>query len=114
MSRTNKMPGRREPKMSINDVTPAEWDAVREKYKTWAESNTKTRKPDVVNHPEHYNTGKVECIEAIGESMTPEAFKGYLKGNCLKYLWRYERKGRPLEDLQKAEWYLKRLLEVNQ
>ena len=65
---------------------------------------------DVVNNPDHYNTGNVECIEAIEESMTPEAFRGYLKGNCMKYLWRYSYKGKPVEDLQKAQWYLARLL----
>jgi len=66
---------------------------------------------DAVNSPEHYNYGKVECIEAIEESMPPEAFKGYLKGNTMKYLWRYERKGKPLEDLKKARWYLDKLIQ---
>ena len=65
---------------------------------------------DVVNNPDHYNTGNVECIEAIEESMTPEAFRGYLKGNCMKYLWRYNYKGKPVEDLQKAQWYLAELI----
>ena len=65
---------------------------------------------DMVNSPSHYTYGKVECIEGIQESMTPEAFKGYCKGACLKYLWRYERKDKPLEDLKKAEWYLARLI----
>jgi hypothetical protein len=68
-----------------------------------------TRKPsleDVVNKPKHYNTGNIECIEAIEESMSSVAFKGYLKGNCMKYLWRYDYKGKQVEDLQKAMWYL--------
>ena len=66
---------------------------------------------DVVNNPDHYNTGNIECIEAIEESMSAEAFKGYLKGNCMKYLWRYDYKGKPAEDLQKAQWYLAKLLQ---
>jgi len=66
---------------------------------------------DMVGSPKHYNTGNIECIEAIEESMTPEAFKGYLKGNCMKYLWRYDYKGKPAEDLQKAQWYLAKLLQ---
>ena len=41
--------------------------------------------------------------------MSSVAFKGYLKGNCLKYLWRYDYKGKQVEDLQKAGWYLNRL-----
>ena len=64
---------------------------------------------DAVNNPIHYNTGRIECIEAIEESMSAEAFAGYLKGNCMKYLWRYDYKGKPLEDLEKAQWYLTKL-----
>ena len=41
---------------------------------------------DAVNSPDHYNTGNIECIDAIEESMSSVAFKGYLKGNCMKYL----------------------------
>tara|TARA_R110002126_G_scaffold128859_1_gene271497 strand:- start:255 stop:482 length:228 start_codon:yes stop_codon:yes gene_type:complete len=66
---------------------------------------------DMVNSPPHYNTGKVECITAIEESMTPESFKGYLKGNCLKYIWRFSYKN-GLEDVKKALWYLNKLEEV--
>ena len=65
---------------------------------------------DMVGSPRHYNTGNIECIEAIEESMSSHAFKGYLKGNCMKYLWRYDYKGKQVEDLQKAQWYLARLL----
>ena len=73
-------------------------------------------KEDVVNQPSHYNSGGIECIEAIEESMTKEAFKGYLKANCMKYLWRYETKhpDKPAEDLKKARWYLNKLIEVQE
>ena len=67
---------------------------------------------DVVNKPKHYNTGNIECIEAIEESMSSVAFKGYLKGNCMKYLWRYDYKGKQVEDLQKAMWYLALLTNI--
>lgn len=63
---------------------------------------------DMVNSPPHYNDGEIECIDAIEASMTKEAFRGYLKGNMLKYLWRYENKGGK-EDLDKANWYLTKL-----
>ena len=63
---------------------------------------------DMVNSPPHYNDGGIECIEAIEASMSEEAFRGYLKGNMLKYLWRYEHKGGK-EDLDKANWYLTKL-----
>jgi hypothetical protein len=42
--------------------------------------------------------------------MSAEAFKGYCKGAALKYLWRYERKHKSLEDLKKAQWYLNKLI----
>ena len=67
---------------------------------------------DMVGSPKHYNTGNIECIEAIEESMSSVAFKGYLKGNCMKYLWRYDYKGKQVEDLQKAQWYLRKLTET--
>lgn len=65
--------------------------------------------PDPVNAPSHYTTGGIECIEAIKASMSHEAFCGYLKGNAQKYMWRYEKKVNPAEDLAKANWYLDRL-----
>ena len=64
---------------------------------------------DMVGAPRHYNTGNIECIDAIEESMSSVAFKGYLKGNCMKYLWRYDYKGKQAQDLQKAGWYLNKL-----
>jgi len=67
---------------------------------------------DMVGKPKHYNSGNIECIDAIEESMSSHAFKGYLKGNCMKYLWRYDYKGKQVEDLQKAGWYLNKLTEM--
>jgi len=64
---------------------------------------------DSVNSPLHYTFGSIECIEAIEASMSPEAFKGFMKANVIKYLWRYEQKG-GAESLKKAEWYLQRLI----
>ena len=66
---------------------------------------------DVVNSPPHYKSGGIEAIEGIEASMGPEAYAGYLKGNIMKYMWRYERKGKPIEDLKKARWYLDRLIQ---
>jgi hypothetical protein len=63
---------------------------------------------DFVNHPPHYQ-GSIECIDAIEASMSAEAFKGSLKANVMKYVWRYEAKG-GVESLQKAQWYLNRLI----
>jgi len=62
----------------------------------------------MVNHPPHYIQGGVECLDAIAASMSPEAFAGFLKGNALKYIWRYDKKG-GVQDLEKAAFYLKKL-----
>jgi hypothetical protein len=106
-------------KMSINEATPQDWDRLRkqhppveapkrtidetlmEVYLDMAEAEMNPfdddEEQDVVNNPEHYNTGNIECIDAIEESMSSVAFKG-------------DYKGKQVEDLQKAQWYLARLL----
>lgn len=65
---------------------------------------------DLINHPEHYqsDTG-IECIDAIQSALTPEEFRGYCKGNVLKYTWREKKKG-GTESLEKAAWYLDRII----
>lgn len=65
---------------------------------------------DSVDNPVHYTQGSIECLDAIRESMTSESYKGFLKGQVQKYMWRYEKKNNPIEDLKKAEFYLKRLI----
>jgi len=65
---------------------------------------------DMVNEPPHYNQHGVECIDAI-KATTGDSFKHYLKGNIMKYLWRFDYKNKPLEDLQKARWYLNKLID---
>jgi len=64
---------------------------------------------DNVSRPIHYNKGSIECLDAIEASMSPEAFRGHLKGCVLKYVWRYESKN-GVEDLRKANFYLSRLI----
>jgi len=65
---------------------------------------------DNVNSPAHYMHGKKETIDVIRDCMENDEYHGYLKGNVLKYVSRYKFKGEPLEDLQKASWYLNRLI----
>ena len=90
-------------RMSIDDATPAEWDGISVLAK-------KSKQVDPVEQPDHYNKGAIEAIEAIKASMPEHEFKGYLKGNALKYLWRYDYKGKPVEDLRKCRWYIERLI----
>lgn len=60
-------------------------------------------------NPVHYKKLGVETIEVIRGSMSEEQYEGFLKGNILKYLARYKNKN-GIEDLRKAEWYLKKLI----
>lgn len=69
---------------------------------------------DPVNHASHYNNGAIECIDAIAASMTPTEYAGFLKGQVLKYVWRYRLKGKPVEDLKKAGYYLDRLIRITE
>lgn len=63
---------------------------------------------DNVNRPRHYTHGDIECIDALRSALTPDEFRGYLKGAAFKYLWRCNHKG-GAEDIAKAIWYLNRL-----
>ena len=74
-------------------------------------STPKTKNYDIVTKPEHYNQGGIECIEAIKASMSEEEYLGFLKGQVIKYLWRYRHKGKPEQDLKKAEYYNTKLIE---
>lgn len=95
--------------MSIDNASPDQWDAMKKLNDL---SIRKTSDP--VMKPDHYNNGAIEAIEAIKASMPENEFRGYLKGNALKYLWRYDYKGKPVEDLRKCKWYVDRLIqEVN-
>ena len=69
------------------------------------EDQRNRRMTDMVNHPPHYTNGGIECIEAIQAALTEDEFRGYIKGNAMKYLWRERHKGGD-QDLQKAAWYL--------
>ena len=65
---------------------------------------------DMVNSPPHYNQQGVECIDAI-HAATDIGFQYYLQGNIMKYVWRYRYKNGK-QDLQKAAWYLEKLIET--
>ena len=67
-------------------------------------------KKDPVN-PSHYTSSKIECIHAIESALSPEEFKGFLRGNIIKYNWRCMQKN-GAEDLKKSMWYLDRLIKT--
>lgn len=65
---------------------------------------------EMVNHPSHYTSGKVECIDAI-ESATGDltGIEAVCTANIIKYVWRWKLKN-GVEDLEKASWYLNKLI----
>ena len=123
---------------SIDDITPEEWDSLRAKeiardpkfqvqwldveddeedvpneHPVFGETfdvHPAAVKEDMVNSPEHYNNGSIECIEAIEAMLSRDEYIGYLRGNALKYMWRFRYKQKPFEDLRKARWYEERLI----
>lgn len=64
---------------------------------------------DEINHPQHYTVGKIEVIDYILDKLTKQQFEGYCIGNVLKYVSRYRFKG-GMSDLEKARWYLEKLI----
>jgi hypothetical protein len=104
-----------------NEYTKCRWHkGWREMFEALEEENRQQRgpstaplltavpvrpEPNTVDHPAHYNVGKIEAITVIEDWNL-----GFNLGNCLKYLARADHKGKPVEDLEKALWYLQREL----
>jgi len=94
--------------------TPTVEEAASAKVTKWFDKQEKIMKnkkgckrcdDEKVDSPAHYNVGKIEVIDAI------EAWKlGFNDGNAIKYIARHQRKGEPIQDIEKAIWYLKRHL----
>lgn len=67
---------------------------------------------DMVHHPSHYNYKSVECkdiIKVMTEGLEGEA--AYYMGAIVKYLYRYPKKGKPIENLNKAKTYIDVIIE---
>lgn len=74
------------------------------------EAHKALSKPDMVNHPQHYTQGGIECIDALkAATVGKRGIEAVCVANIIKYLWRYEEKN-GVEDVRKAKWYLERLL----
>lgn len=94
------------------------WYVPYERLEKIGETDTKEAKEErmdtdkeMVNHPSHYTSGKVECIDAI-ESATGDltGIEAVCTANVIKYVWRWKLKN-GVEDLEKASWYLNKLIE---
>jgi hypothetical protein len=112
----------------LNDATPDEWDAVSRKWvqgeqyrearirRKGSQNGTTANTPkdhnkqyNNIHSPEHYNQGQIECIDSIEAMLSVEEYIGYLRGNSMKYRWRFRYKN-GFEDLSKAQWYEGRLV----
>ena len=63
-----------------------------------------------VNHPRHYMVGGIEVLAVLKAKLTEEEFRGYCKGNVLKYVMRAGHKDEELQDYQKARFYLEEII----
>ena len=63
--------------------------------------------------PNHYTVGGMEALEVIKAKLTLEEYRGYCKGNALKYLMRANYKGKHNQDCEKAEYYIQELCNAN-
>lgn len=94
-------------------VDPAVFDADHDQIIQDFRENT------AVEHPSHYTSGGIECIDAMKAMLAgyeqakivTKFYWHFLSGQVLKYLWRWPLKERPLQDLKKARWYLDRLID---
>ena len=65
---------------------------------------------DMVNHPQHYTQGSIECIDALkAATVGKHGIEAVCVANVIKYCWRYEEKN-GIEDVRKAKFYIERLL----
>ena len=94
--------------MSIDNESPEAWDRAYNagKPKQWKEKKVghEVFNGSIVDdkiNPSHYKTDTIECIDAIEAMLDHDEFVGYLRGNSLKYRWRFKYKN-GIEDLKKA------------
>ena len=64
---------------------------------------------DPVTKPLHYNTGEIECIDYVKQVLGVEGFIAYCHGNMIKYQHRHRYKQNPVEDMDKADWYMQKM-----
>ena len=70
------------------------------------------KKPNMVDHPPHYETGKFECINVMCEAIGVEEVKAFCMCNAFKYIYRCKKKENCYQDVEKAVWYLNKYLDL--
>ena len=74
--------------------------------------NIDNKKQDYVNNPPHYSGEKFQCVDVMENVFGKEALINFCILNSFKYLWRYNKKFNPIEDLKKAQWYLNKAISL--
>lgn len=72
----------------------------------WIPGRPTDQSVEKVNHPAHYNAGSIEVINVIEDWQL-----GFHEGNAVKYIARAKHKESERYDIEKAIWYLQRLLQ---
>ena len=103
-------------RVSIDEATPEEWNETVFKS-SWAKGierkhNETFDKFCEVEKPAHYNFGKYETIDIIVDTLGEYDAINYCHGNVLKYVIRSQHKGKPIQDCEKAVWYLNKMIEL--
>lgn len=92
---------------SIQNSEEAVAELLAAAFESFAESKPIT---DEINNPPHYHGQTMGVIDVIDDFLTPKMIEGYLVGNVIKYVLRYQKKG-GVESLKKAQWYLNRTVQ---
>ena len=104
----------------INDAMKRDIECNDDRKYTFCGSlkeNIKTAKGDAVNQPSHYTSGDIEVIEYIEQqakvmyesgTVPPEVIPHIC--NAIKYISRFQSKGKPVEDLNKSIYYINRAI----
>ena len=72
------------------------------------------KRVETVEHPQHYNQGSIECIDAMKSAFGVDEVSSFCKLNAFKYIWRAKNKFNTLEDLKKARWYIDKIIEIQE
>lgn len=70
------------------------------------------KRVETVEHPQHYNQGNIECIDAMESAFGVDEVASFCKLNAFKYIWRAGDKINAVEDLKKARWYIDKIIEI--
>ena len=81
--------------------------ALKTKVTEAASESVATAKEDMVNSPAHYSESEIECIDAMVAAFGLERVQDYAAIAAFKYIWRQNKKWNPIEDREKALWYMR-------